>query len=88
MKKPRAKRPATRNPRRSSAIPESLVADSGIDFTSDALREAMQDLGISLVARRTQGPLRKPEVERFLKGVSGRFENAQTASHSNVEERK
>lgn len=92
MKKPRAKRPATRNPRRSSAIPSSLVVDNSIDFTSEALREAIQQLGISLVARRTRSPLRKPEIERAFKGLRGRFENVsaatQTPSHSNVEQPK
>jgi len=89
MKKPRAKRPPTRNPCRSSAIPAPLVVDNDIDFTSEAIREAMQHLGIASVARRTPDPLRKPEIEGAFKGFSGRFEYVsaatQTPSHSNVE---
>lgn len=91
MKEPRAKRPATRNPRRSSAIPASLVVDNGIDFTSDATRKTMQHLGIALVARGTWDPLRKPGTEGAFKGFSGRFEYfsaTQTPSHSNVEQPK
>lgn len=92
MKEPRAKRPATRNPNRATATPASQVVDNRIDFTSEALREAIQQLGISLVGRRTRSPLRKPEIERAFKGLCGRFENVsaatQTPSHSNVEQPK
>lgn len=92
MKKPRAKRPPTRNPRPSSAIPSPLVVDNGIGFTSDAIREAMQNLGISLVALRTRDPLRKPEIERAFKRLDGRFKavpaTAQTPSRSSGKEPK
>lgn len=92
MKGHRPKRPAARISSRATATSASLVVDNGIDFSSDALSEAIQTLGVSLTACRPWDPSRKRAAERVFKSLRGRLVNApataQTASRSNGEEPK